>query len=375
MSTHVPPPAARPIERETRIDVIRGVAILVILINHLTQVAEFGGLRGWMIATPSRYGWSSAAELFVIMSGYMVGLVYLPRPRPAARIWRRAATLWLYDAVLLAILLPLALATTPPEQAFWRFDRFVDAPAAATWRFVTLQEAPRLLDVLQMYIALMLFAPVAMAVQRRSPRALIALSAGLYLLAQALTIRHLAAHPDAAAEGVLNLMSWQLLFFVPMALGAAGAHKPLFAWLERRPGVLVALVALFAAAAVIRQWQTDGTIPQPEWLTGRHGLHVLRLSHAILVLLLYASALSVASPRVLRSAPVRAVGTVGRHSLDCFVGGVVLTYLLGAALLRLPGGHATYYLFTALGVAFTVLLARYRDARRTRWLVPAAATA
>ncbi len=350
----------RSVPREGRIDVLRGCALVTILINHLSQVAESGGLTTWLIPTPTRYGYSTAAELFVIMSGYMVGLVYLSRPHPMRAVWRRAGRLWLYNLALLALIVPLALSMTPAELKFWGFARFLSEPIPAVIRFLTLQQAPRLLDVLLLYIILMLIAPVAIAIHRRSPRLLIAASIALYLLAQVLTIRHVSGSPTANDDGWLKLMSWQLLFFVPMALGARRVHGPLFEWLKANRWALLALTSLFALGVVAKIAQ----VPQPEWLSGRYGLHLLRLSHAVLVLLLYAAILAAAGPW-LRTAPVRALGAIGRHSLDCFAAGVVLTYALGILWDRIGGGRTAYYASVGIAILLTVALAKQRDRRRS----------
>lgn len=353
------------IPREPRIDILRGFSILVILVNHLSQVVEFGGLRGWMIPTPTQFGYSTAAELFVMMSGYMVGLVYLSRPQPMIAILRRARTLWKYDAVLLAIVAPLILVMPLGEQQFWRLEDFAAAPLAATFRFLTLQDAPRLLDILQLYIKLMLLAPLAIWVHRRSPRALIAVSAGLYVAAQILTILRLSAHPDANTDGWLDLMSWQMLFFVPMALGAMRAHLPLFRRMERNWAMLAVLIALFAAGAIARHLEAASLFDRPMWISGRSGLHVLRLGHAVMMLLLYASALTMAS-RYLNRQPLRAIAAVGRHSLKCFSAGVIATYALGTLWLRLSGGYPAYYLFAAIATGMTLGLATLLDQRKLR---------
>lgn len=351
--------------REPRIDILRGCAILVILVNHITQVVEFGGLRGGMIPTPTRYGYSTAAELFVILSGYMVGLVYLARPHAGRAILRRAAKLWVYDVALLTAVLPLLLVMPSDEAAFWHLDSFMIDPLAATTRFLTLQAAPRLLDVLQLYIRLMLVAPIAILIHRRSPRAAIAISVALYLVAQLLTFQLLAAAPDATRSTALDLLAWQLLFFVPMALGARKAHVRLFAWLDANWTALVLLLLLFVAAAIVKQLQADALLTEPEWFKGRYGLNLLRLSHAVLVLLLYASALTLAR-RHLERQPFRAVATIGRHSLACFAVGVIVTYGLGTLWNRVGGGHATYYLFVATGIAITLALAyRLEPSERT----------
>lgn len=351
--------------REPRIDIIRGFSILIILINHLTQVVEFGKLSGWMIPTPTRYGYSTAAELFVIMSGYMVGLVYLQRPRPIRAIWRRAGKLWTYNLALFALILPLAMFMLREDRVFWHLQGYVSAPATATLRFLTFQDAPRLLDILQTYMKLMLVAPVAILLHKRSPAWTIALSVGLYAAAEIWTFRHLAASPTATSNDVAGLLTWQMLFFVPMALGAMRVHVPLFRWLEGNWAMLALFLLLFTVGAAAKEAQMDGLLAQPEWLDGRYGLQPLRVAHAVLVLLLYASALTVAG-RALQRWPFRAIGGVGRHSLDCFGAGVFATYVLGTLWQRTGGGYPEYYLFAAIGVAFTVALAFWLEARKAR---------
>ena len=349
-----------PIPREPRIDILRGFAILTIVLNHLTQAVEFGGLRGGFIPTPTRYGYSTAAELFVFLSGYMVGLVYLARPHPIRAILRRAGTLWLYDLALLALVLPLAAVMTPDELRFWQLTPFLVTPVHAAIDFATLQRAPRLLDILQLYIILMLAAPLAITLHRRSPALMVALLLSLYVVAQALIAWRLSLDPGAKDGGVLKLLSWQALFFVPMALGAWRVHTRVFTWLERNWVALGVLLALFVAAAFAKIWQAEPALFSPS-----HGLHLLRLGHALLVLLLYASLLTLAQP-LLRREPFRTIGTIGRHSLDCFAAGVVITYALALTWARAGGGHALYYLLAALAVALTGLVAAARDHRRHR---------
>jgi hypothetical protein len=348
------------IAREARIDVLRGCALVTILINHLSQVAEAGGLTTGLIPTPTRYGYSTAAELFVILSGYMVGLAYLSRPHPMRAVLRRAATLWVYNLVLLAIIVPLALLMTPAERGFWRFDDFFAAPILSVVRFATLHQAPRLLDILLLYVTLMLVAPAAIAIHRRSPHLLIGASVGLYLLAQLLTIRHVSGSPTASDDGWLKFMSWQLLFFVPMALGAWRIHVGMFRCLDRNWTALLVLGALFTLGVLGKIWQ----VPLPQWLSGRYGLHVLRLAHAVLVLLLYASVLTIAGP-LLRTAPFRALAAIGRHSLDCFAAGLIATYALGLLWDRVGGCRLAYYLMVGAAILLTLAVARLRDRLRS----------
>lgn len=348
-------PAEAP-RRETRIDIVRGIAILVILINHLRQVAELGGIRTGLIPTPTRFGWSTAAELFVMLSGYMVGLVYLRRPQPSRAVWRRARDLGRYNLLLLALVLPLIAVMPGEERAFWRLDPFLADPAAATLRFAGLIAAPRLLDILQLYIVLMLAAPIAIAVQRRSNAALIVLSIAIWAAAQLWTVELVAA--GGSKDGLPDRLAWQMLFFVPMALGAMRVHEPLLGWLDRHRWVAAPLLALFIAAAFAKGHE-------PAIFDPSYGLTPLRAGHAVLVLLLYLSLLTLAG-RWTRRQPLAALAMVGRHSLDCFAGGVLLTYGLGTLMLRAGGGYPGYLAAVVTGVGATFALAAWRDAASNR---------
>lgn len=55
--------------REPRIDIMRGLALVVITLNHTALALYSIGLEGPQIPTPSRYGYSSSALQFVALSG------------------------------------------------------------------------------------------------------------------------------------------------------------------------------------------------------------------------------------------------------------------------------------------------------------------
>jgi hypothetical protein len=152
---------------------------------------------------------------------------------------------------------------------------------------------------------------------------------------------------------------------VPMGLGAMRVHKRLFDWLEGNGRALVVLVGLFLIGAIVKKLQVEGVLAEPAWMTGRIGLGPTRVGHSLLVLLLYASALTMGR-RFLDRQPLRAIGAVGRHSLDCFALGVVATYALGVLWGRSGGGYPAYYLLVAIGVGLTVVAAHRLDARKGR---------
>lgn len=289
----------------------------------------------------------------------MVGLVYLSRPHPVRAVLRRAAALWLYNFALLAAVLPLAFVMSASELDFWRFNDLVNEPVNAIVRMGALQEAPRLLDILLLYVTLMLIAPLAIIIHVRSPRLLIAVSLAVYVAAQIVIIKRVSGSPTATDDGMLKLLSWQLLFFVPMAFGARRLHLPLFRWLEQHRTPMVVFASLFLVGASLKTWG----VPPPEWLTPRYGLHLLRLGHAVLVLLLYAALLT-AARSLLHTSPARMLASIGRHSLDCFAAGVLATYALALAWDRVGGGHPAYYLSVLAAVVLTALVAWWRESAR-----------
>ncbi|KAK0338850.1 hypothetical protein LTR94_036933, partial [Friedmanniomyces endolithicus] len=88
-----------------------------------------------------------------------------------------------------------------------------------------------------------------MALHARAPRAVIPLSVALWIASQAITWRAIAANPAANLGTGVSLAAWQMLFFVPMALGARSAHRALFGWLDGHRTALIALVTLAIAGA------------------------------------------------------------------------------------------------------------------------------
>lgn len=67
--------------RDSRIDFIRGYAMITICVNHVTWLLEKAGYNESRFPTLTHYGYSSAAEIFIFMSGCMVGMVYLNKPK------------------------------------------------------------------------------------------------------------------------------------------------------------------------------------------------------------------------------------------------------------------------------------------------------
>src|SRR5215218_3748168 len=105
-------------ERDTRIDVLRALALLTIYVDHVPGTF-FERL------TYKNFGFSDAAEAFVLISGISVALAYGTKFQPGGRLlttlkmWRRAGVLYaahiVTTMVALAIFAAAAVFAKRPE--------------------------------------------------------------------------------------------------------------------------------------------------------------------------------------------------------------------------------------------------------------------
>jgi hypothetical protein len=96
--------------RDPRLDVFRGLALVMIFINHVPGTV-------YETLTSRNFGLSDAAEGFVLMSGIAAGLAYgrgmarRPHWPTVGRIWHRAWTLYLVHLLTVACAIAIAAAT------------------------------------------------------------------------------------------------------------------------------------------------------------------------------------------------------------------------------------------------------------------------
>jgi hypothetical protein len=356
----------QPMSRERRIDILRGIAIVTILLNHFALTFRAVGYAGQQIVTPTQLGYSSAASIFVALSGYMVGLVYMRRADPVRAVLRRAVELYLINFAVFLVVSPAALFADPARDRFWFMQRLLDDPLDGTIRFLTLRDAPAFLDVLQLYVALLLMTPLAMLLARRSRGLLVAASLGLWALIQLWPFVMPAGGPAPIVGRTLNALAWQLAFFPPMVAGMSRLHEPVFAWFARNRwsvALLVAALAVFAwlhavdpllAPARIHLALTDRPAHGPVWTL-----------HALLLLAAYLGLLALATPW-LAAWPFRLLASLGRNSLNVYVASIPLIFATALSIGALRIDFAGYLAGVALVVLASVAVALWGDARRAR---------
>ena len=144
--------------RDLRIDLLRGLAVLAMIIDHIA-----GPSRLYLLTGGNRF-YTSAAEAFIFLSGLTVGLVYRRiaeqhgLPTAMGRLVQRAWTLYVLAVGLTLVMLPLSELLNAP----WAVGMDATTPLRIVWSIVSLHQTYYLVDVLALYVVLMLCAPLAL---------------------------------------------------------------------------------------------------------------------------------------------------------------------------------------------------------------------
>lgn len=199
--------------RDLRIDLLRGLAVFVMVVDHI-------GGASWLYAiTGGNRFWVSAAEVFVLLSGLVVGMVYggiaLREGLRAAQIksLKRAWTLY-------KLTIALTLLTTLAAFLFglpWAKDIPIENPLTFIVNVLTLHQVVYLTDIPQMYTFFLFVAPIALwLLYNRRTTWLLVGSVSLW----AASFLGIVRVPWEIIGGyAFNLGAWQLLFFGAMAVG------------------------------------------------------------------------------------------------------------------------------------------------------------
>lgn len=354
--------------RDASIDILRGFALVTILINHLTMFCADLGYRGPTVPTLTRLGYSSAAELFFLVSGYLVGSVYGGhRPdhrwqRITRKLLGRAARLCLVSLLLYGVVAAVAALLTVEERNGLRIGPVIETPVRAAVEFLSLRHSPPLVDILFVYAIYLLVAPGFIALQKIAPRAVallpIAAFAVPHLWPDVGTIGR--NYGDETTPGWWNLFSWSLLFFGALLAGNAGLLRRLkdrYAGDLRVLGVFACALLLFTLIFVA---DTSTTLLESFFMampgTDKATLGPVRLLHAFVVIATFFLLLW-CFPHLAETHIGRLLRAIGAQSLAVFVMGVGWSYVGALVYLRLGRSSGAYLLAVALGLAATAALA------------------
>jgi hypothetical protein len=349
--------------RDARLDIVRGIAIIVIAINHVTVLLVKLGYSGRRIPSLDTVGPSSAAELFVALSGYMVGLVYFGRADLVRTLWARLRKLYVINLlafVVSAVVLSFASAKVVEASGFQRYLQPEHTVAAAS--FLVLLKMPFMLDVLPLYMLLMAGVPAVRAVYRRSHVTFWMAAVGTWLVAQVWYALDPSAAPAAILGWGFGPLGWQLLFYGMMPLGAARFHLRLLDWLSADARRAWAVVAAFVAWAIVDRMIQTGVLLNPG-LAQKPQLGIVRLTHGLLTMATLFAVLSL-SDKVQTTRPAAWIAAVGRNSLYCYAASIPLTFAAVAIWAAVHGSRLMYLLVVAGVLTGTCSVAWFRSRRR-----------
>lgn len=312
------------IQREVRIDLLRGITLLLIFIGHaeFTFSATFQHSRGF----------ADASELFVLLAGMSSALAYY-RPQAGlslSRPWRRAWRIYLVHLLLFLIMSALAawLAIAfPSTEAAKDMAGFLAEPGIHGLQAILLAYMPGNLDILPMYVILMLAAPFVFILYDLSPALLAAISVAMWLVAG---LGHINLTNLALETGhwFFDPLSWQVIFIFGIVLGIrikSGLdplpyHRAVFA--------LAAAFAIIAIPINLVVFLGLATPPFPGFykeLVSKTNAGPLRIADAVAILYLAWNVEVV--KRAASWSLLRPVSMIGRHSLPVFSVGIFLSAL------------------------------------------------
>lgn len=352
-------------ERDTRIDVLRALALLTIFIDHVP-----GTIFERM--TYQNFGFSDAAEVFVLLSGMAVGLAYGTKFRPGNRLastlkmWRRAGVL--YVSHIVATVLALAIfsvgalyANRPDLLQQINIGPVIDDTARAFVGIVSLGHQLGYNNILSVYALFLLLSPIFLLFAGYRPMVTLAASGALWLLAGLNQI----ALPNYPQPGFwfLNPLSWQFLFvigIIGMMHVRRGGVVPVNRW-------LVGAAAIYALAALAwihsPLWGVDRWFGLPAVLTGfdKTFLSVSRLLHILAVAYLFVAIPSLGN--LARTAADHPLAILGKRPLPIFIAGTILALIAQVTKTVSPGGTSRDALLIAGGIAAQFMIAYYLEWR------------
>jgi hypothetical protein len=363
--------------RDHRIDLFRGLALVMIFINHIPGTI-------WENVTSRNFGFSDAAEGFVLMSGIAAGLAYGPaflrsplNLRAALRPWRRAFTIWwVHCIVIFCIFAMFWLTIAQPLMIEMSEKRNIllalKDPLALAGPLVFLGHQFAYADILPLYIVLLLAAPAILYACANWPKATMLASVLLWFVV-GVTSTKMPTFPTPNGWS-FNPLAWQILFVAGVLTGLAMRRGqrllPINTWALRLAIGFVIFAAIWVQVPAVAAMGGHSLWILHEYLGVPNVFTAFDKSYVFLPRLLHILALSYvlsALPwvKTLAANPKLAPLTMlGRHSLPVFAVGSVLAY--GAQITKKlqPPSTLLDTVLILCGLCILFLVAYLRDGQK-----------
>jgi hypothetical protein len=356
-----------PIKRDARIDVMRGLALLMIFVDHIPG--------NWLsFVTLHNFGFSDAAEVFVLLAGFSSMLAYgkiFEREGTLSgmrRIMLRLGRIYLFQIGLLLITLGVVLVWTKQTQLQPLITApILNAPLAGLTHALTLSAVPNYLDILPLYIMLLAVFPLIYLGLRENAWLALGFSAAVWLAANLNPNLNLPNWMDGGSW-FFNPFAWQFLFTIGAALAMlSAAHDGMLPRAKWLAWLCVCYLCVgFLQSAPWIDWHLPNMQPFSMEPPDKTQLSVFRLLGMLALIYLFLgyaemSALARTCPRLLRL-----LDACGRHSLEVFAVGCVLA-LVGRLLFRTVGsGFVTQIGVNVIGLAMMCWAGFWLERRRAQ---------
>ncbi|HCQ9066383.1 TPA: OpgC domain-containing protein [Klebsiella pneumoniae] len=257
-------------ERDLRIDFMRGIALVMMVVAH-TEVMSIFNIFSW-----ERFGLTTGAEGFVILSGFMLGMLNRARLQKAVLLtvgWGLYLRAWkIYQVNIIIIVTFLLLRYFPFINAF-EVTHFTDRFSGTSWSLypltpqiketwfniiLYLQIGPHQTQILGLYIFLLLLSPLFLGMlQKGYVYPLLGVSLLLYGCWQRWPVRV----TPCEFEFAFPLLAWQFIFVLGMCCGWYKAELISFARTPPGKVAVVALVFIALILAFVAQNHTNPFMP------------------------------------------------------------------------------------------------------------------
>lgn len=360
--------------RDPRVDVLRGLSLLSIFVDHIPQnwLADF---------TLHNFGFSDAAEIFVLLAGFSATHAYNSVfERHGLRVGLTKVflrCLRIYG-VQVALLLATMLLVGVWERVYGMQSIIVGPMLRDGWhgalRGVSLQALPAYLDILPLYILLLAVFPVIRFGMARSVAATLSASVALYGAANVLhwNLRNVVDTADRA-HWYFDPFTWQVLFVLGAAMAIATRQgRPI---MVRPAPALLTLCWLYAVGAflVLDAWKLwpaplpgdfYGTSPLLGIFGNEPKTYVSPWRLANVLAIVYLILTSTRMTNWARWPALQPLVACGRHSLPIFTLGCILA-LVGRLIFRTAGVTVTaQVVVNVVGLGAMLMVAIALDARK-----------
>ncbi len=202
-------------KRDQRLDLLRGFAVFVMVVDH------FGGTSWFYYLTGNNTFFTSGAEAFVLISGMVVGIVYggiAKREGLHAAIAKALQRAWtLYR---LTVVMTIAFAVISDFfQLPWAKGFEMGDPVTFVINVVLLRQTYYLADIPLLYTLLMATAPIGLWLLSKGRTGILhGLSFAVWLGFQYVDSQQIVVMP-IIGNTTFHPAAWQLIFFWAMAVG------------------------------------------------------------------------------------------------------------------------------------------------------------